>query len=122
MAANGQEALEAFQLAFDEGAPYNLVCLDIMMPDLDGHTVLKAMRKFEAQKNSSKDDRAKILMTTGLADKESVIHALKNECNGYLLKPILRQKVVEKFKELKMLPADYEDREDQGDKASPEQG
>ena len=36
IAVNGREALDAFMVAFEKGAPYDLICLDIMMPELDG--------------------------------------------------------------------------------------
>ena len=36
MAANGKEAVMAVELAFDEHQPYDLIFLDIMMPENDG--------------------------------------------------------------------------------------
>ena len=103
LAANGQEALEAFRLALEEWKPYALICLDIMMPDMDGHTVLKEIRGMEEKSNIKKAVRSKIIMTSALADKENVISALKAECSGYLVKPIPRQKLLEKLIELGLL-------------------
>lgn len=34
LAVNGQEGLTAFQEALNQGKPYNLICLDIMMPEM----------------------------------------------------------------------------------------
>ena len=50
IAVNGREALHAFNLAHEEGHPYDLVCLDIMMPELDGHAVLSALRPLKRLK------------------------------------------------------------------------
>ena len=47
---DGMEALDAFLMALDEEKPYDLVCLDIMMPKLDGIKALKAIRDIETQK------------------------------------------------------------------------
>lgn len=33
---NGKEAVDAFMLSCLDEAPYQLICLDIMMPELDG--------------------------------------------------------------------------------------
>ncbi len=33
---NGAEAVESFKLAWEAGQPYDLICLDIMMPGMDG--------------------------------------------------------------------------------------
>ena len=46
-AVNGKEALEAFREAQERNTPYSLICLDIMMPEMDGHTTLKAIRELD---------------------------------------------------------------------------
>jgi len=48
---DGIEAVDAFMLALDEGKPYDLVCLDIMMPKLDGTRALKAIRMWKSKGN-----------------------------------------------------------------------
>jgi two-component system, chemotaxis family, chemotaxis protein CheY len=102
-AAGGHEALEAFRIALEEWKPYQLICLDIMLPDFDGQVVLKEIRQMEAKNNIGKVGRSKIVMTTALADKDNVINAMKAECDGYLVKPILRDKLLEKLVELEVL-------------------
>ena len=49
IAIHGKEALEAFRLARDEREPYDLICLDIMMPEMDGQETLKMIRKTEEE-------------------------------------------------------------------------
>ncbi|MFW6242306.1 MAG: response regulator, partial [Thermodesulfobacteriota bacterium] len=41
---DGDEAVQAFRLAREEGAPYQLICMDIMMPNKDGHEALQEIR------------------------------------------------------------------------------
>ena len=40
---DGMEAVDAYLMALDADTPYDLVCLDIMMPALDGYQALKAI-------------------------------------------------------------------------------
>ena len=60
IAVNGREAIQAFRLARAQGHPYDLVCLDIMMPEMDGHAVLKALRAAEEAEGILIGDGAKV--------------------------------------------------------------
>jgi len=100
IAVNGREAMKAFSLAWEEGEPYRLIFLDIMMPEMDGKEVLKNIRSVEAEKRVGEQDRAKILMTTGRSDSTSVLEAIQAKCNDYLVKPIEKNKLLEKLKKL----------------------
>ncbi len=48
---DGMEAIEVFLMSLEEGDYYDLVCLDIMMPEVDGIKALKTMRKLEEERN-----------------------------------------------------------------------
>jgi two-component system chemotaxis response regulator CheY len=103
LAVNGTEAIEAFMQASKESEPYDLICLDIMLPGMDGIAVLKKIRVLEGQEGLNTPKRVKILMTTSLSDKEIVIKAIQAQCDGYLVKPVAQQKLEDKLKELKLL-------------------
>lgn len=90
---DGEEAVDAFMMALEDGEPYDLICLDVMMPVLDGYQVLKAIRDIEMEKGIDKDDRVKIIMTTALNDEKNVKKAFELGCEAYSGKPI----DVEKF-------------------------
>lgn len=100
---DGMEALEAFMMAWDEGKPYDLVCLDIMMPELDGIKVLKMIRDIEKQKGIAASRYTKIIMTTALNDAEYVMGAFKTGCEAYAAKPIDTQKLLEVMKKLHLI-------------------
>lgn len=44
---NGIDAISAITDAWEQGSPFDLVCLDIMMPGMDGQTVLAKIREME---------------------------------------------------------------------------
>lgn len=103
MAVNGIEAIEAFNMAWDEKEPYEFICLDIMMPKIDGIKVLKSMREFENKKGVAADKRAKVIMMTALSDTSSITEAYKYGCESYVSKPVDISKLEETLTELKIV-------------------
>lgn len=89
---NGADALVAVQAALKSGEPFSLICLDIMMPQVDGQEVLKRIRELEDKAGVAPQDRAKIIMTTALGDKANLAQARELECDAYLVKPIDKAK------------------------------
>jgi two-component system chemotaxis response regulator CheY len=105
VAVRGVEAVEAFEMALAAGQPYDLVCLDILVPDLDGHKVLQAIRAIEAKQGIYSGQGAKIIMTTALDDMKSVMQAYSELCDGYLPKPISQRGLTQVLCELKLIQA-----------------
>ncbi|HET98440.1 MAG TPA: response regulator [Desulfurivibrio alkaliphilus] len=103
-AVDGREALKAHRRALNEGSPYNLICLDIMMPNLDGQETLRRIRELEKEQGIGGSDMVKVIMTTALDDPKSIMTALvKGSCEGYLVKPIRRDTLLAKLRELGMI-------------------
>ena len=103
LAANGKEAVQAFSIAFNEGKPYDLICLDIMMPEMDGKDALKVIRRLERQQRIQPVYEAKILMVTALDTPKEVVDAFYHGgCTSYLVKPIEKRKLIEKIRELNL--------------------
>ena len=87
--ANGQEGLAAFQEALDSGDPYDLICLDIMMPGVNGQEILKLIRKLERNRGIAPADQVKVFMITGLTDSGNISEAFQDgRCDAYLSKPV----------------------------------
>jgi two-component system chemotaxis response regulator CheY len=103
VAVNGKEAVEACRLAQASGETYALVCMDIMMPEMDGQAALKAIRAQEEAVACPPSRAAKIVMTTALRDIENVTTAYRELCDGYLVKPIARDKLVGLLKDLDVI-------------------
>lgn len=94
VAVDGKEALFAFKQALAEEVPYDVICLDIMMPEMTGQEVLKEIREIETNKNIMGDKSAKIIMTTALDDSENIKTAFREQCESYLIKPIHKTKLI----------------------------
>jgi two-component system chemotaxis response regulator CheY len=103
LAEDGDEAVAALEKAFEAGKPYDLLCLDIMMPGMDGHEVLSILRDMEAQNGIHGLDGAKVIMMTALEDTKSIFKAFREQCEAYLLKPIRKEKLVECLRGLELI-------------------
>ncbi len=85
---DGLEAVDAFTLALDEENPYDLVCLDIMMPVMDGYQALVSIRNIEKERNIPENKAVKVIMATALNDEKNVKMAFELGCTIYSGKPI----------------------------------
>jgi two-component system, chemotaxis family, chemotaxis protein CheY len=103
VAINGREALEAFKEARKKRRPYDLVCLDIMMPEMDGQTVLREIRAIEEGAGTRPGRGVKILMTTALKDAKNVMASFREQCDGYLVKPMDKAKLLKYLREFGLI-------------------
>lgn len=100
-ASDGELALCMFEKAIQEGVPYELVTMDIGLPDMRGHEVVQRMRQVEdATQAYLADSEMKVLMITGMQDAKNIIASFRGGCEGYLVKPVTREKLQESLKEL----------------------
>lgn len=99
-AESGSEAISYFRRALEQHQAFNLVTLDIAMPDLDGTEVLLQMRRLEKDYQIPNDQRSKIIMVTGRSDKEQVICCVEGGCDDYIAKPFNHQIMSTKLKHL----------------------
>ncbi len=100
VAVSGAEAREAFRLALEEGAPYDLICLDIGLPDVDGQQLLREIREVEEARGVLPHEAARVLMVTSQGDIDNVRRAFANECDGYLVKPVDRDSFEAQLREV----------------------
>ncbi len=95
VAVDGQEAILAFDLAWEDGAPYELVFMDIMMPGVNGLEAVKRIREMEKERGINGQRETKIVMTTALGDPKTVFEAYyQRGATSYVVKPITREKVI----------------------------
>jgi two-component system chemotaxis response regulator CheY len=103
IAVTGDEAVQAVGMALEAGLPYELICLDIMMPEKDGRAALKEIRDLESSRGYRSTEGAKIIMTTTVDDMSVVLGAFYDLCDGYLFKPIAKQKLVDELRKLNLI-------------------
>ncbi len=89
--SSGQEALEAFDYSLNNGDPYDLILLDIMMPGMDGHECLSAIRKLEEDYKIKPGNEVRVAIVSTLSDTKNVCNAFfHGNAVCYLTKPINR--------------------------------
>jgi len=98
IAVDGKEAVEAVNKARQNRRSYDLVCMDLHMPVMDGQEAIREIRKQEAEAGVLKT--VKIVVTTALSDMDSITNALLGKCNAYLMKPIDARKLLSELQEL----------------------
>ena len=103
VAANGREALAAAGASIESGEPYDLVCMDIMMPEMDGQQAVAEIRAMEVAAGVAPGKGTKIVMTTALGDMKHIMNAYGNLCDGYLVKPIRKDALAGELRKLKLV-------------------
>jgi HD-like signal output (HDOD) protein/DNA-binding NarL/FixJ family response regulator len=94
---SGNAAIEAFQTACENRDFFDLITLDISLPDIDGLEVLFQIREMEKNKKVPVRKRAVIIMVSGSADKDTIIKAIQTGCNEYIVKPFDRDIISRKL-------------------------
>ncbi len=102
-AVNGHEGVDAVRRAIDAGQQFDLICLDIMMPGMDGQQVLVLLRQMEAENGMPLGKGAKVIMTSAMEDNQYIMQALNASADGYVVKPIEKRRFIETLKETGLL-------------------
>lgn len=100
---DGMEAVDAFMMALEDGEPYDLVCLDIMMPVMDGYQALVGIRNLEKERGIPTEKAVKVIMTTALNEEKNVKMAFELGCTIYSGKPIDQERFDQALKKLGLI-------------------
>ena len=92
IAENGRIALETWLAARAAGAPYDLVLMDLNMPDLDG---VEATRRIRQAEHDTGDARVPIIALTANALDDDRDQCVAAGMNGFLAKPLDRERLAE---------------------------
>lgn len=87
MAENGLEAVEKFK-----AGSYNLVLMDMQMPEMDGYEATRQIRSWEQSRNQT---ATPILALTAFALKEEAQKSFDAGCNAHITKPIKKAALLE---------------------------
>ncbi len=96
-AVDGAEACKKFSQAINSGNPYGLVTIDIEMPEIGGFELLHMLDGLERDSNYP---TAKKIIITSSGSQSNVIKAAKRKCNAFLVKPVKKEVLEVKLKEL----------------------
>jgi len=103
-ATDGRKGVDLFLEAHEAERPFDLILMDIMIPEIDGLQSVQAIRAKEASLKVPPVQRAKIIMTTALDDPRTIMKALyESDADSYLVKPIRLQKLEEELRALKLI-------------------
>jgi PAS domain S-box-containing protein len=89
---NGEAALESWLAAKSAGAPYDLVLMDIQMPQLDGIETTKRIREREAGQPGRQTAILALTANTLVEDRYACFEA---GMDGFLIKPLDREKLAD---------------------------
>jgi two-component system, chemotaxis family, chemotaxis protein CheY len=100
---NGKDAIEAYKTSLDNGCPYQLMVLDIVMPDLHGGQVLKLIRELEKERGISEIDKLRVIITSATDtwfNREFVTKNLNCIYETYFIKSPDMEEFIEKIYDL----------------------
>ncbi|RZN33062.1 response regulator [Bradyrhizobium sp. Leo121] len=92
MTTNGEDALQSWSSAKSTGAPYDLVLMDVQMPQLNGIETTKRIRQLEAGQSGRATPILALTANTLAEDRSACFEA---GMDGFLIKPLDREKLEE---------------------------
>jgi two-component system chemotaxis response regulator CheY len=104
VAVNGREGVEAFRNAMEQGQKYDLICTDIMMPEMDGREAVRQIRAMEESRGILSTNGVKIIMATAVEDVKEVSRCFEELCDAYLVKPIDLTQLLSLMKSYQLVP------------------
>jgi len=117
-ATTGPEAIKKYSEAYTKEEPYDLICLDILIPKMDGFQVLKNIRNFETKANNGSEFSTKIIVISTFNDEHTVSKAIDAGCDKYISKPFSKNKVLGVVESLGLInpsetPTDTENKQEE---------
>ena len=103
-ADNGLEAVEMFRTAFEEGKPFDLILLDLVMPEMDGNTAATKIRQIEKEWGVSVNDGVKIIVISSLNTPNDIMQSyVSAKSAAHLVKPIKPDKLITAMSKLGLI-------------------
>ncbi len=104
MANSGDDALLQFEHHLREQAPFSAIFMDIEMPGMDGHEVVKKMRSIEQRNGIIPAATFKLVMLTAHKDIKNVSKSFfKGNADAYVHKQELSEKLIPELEKIKVV-------------------
>jgi len=97
---SGKAAISAFKKAWESWTPFDLITLDVSMPEMDGTEVVYKIREIEKENKVPKEKQVKILMVTSHSDKDTIITCVQAGCDDFVVKPFDKETISEKIEKI----------------------
>ena len=101
---NGSKAIEAFSQAINTNECFDLICMDYVMPKMNGIEVIKAIRELENKLGINQKDCVRIIMSSAVDEQSDILEAYANGCDSYMIRPHRKENLVEEIQNLGLLP------------------
>lgn len=102
-AADGRQAVALFQAAWEAGRPFDLIVMDILMPELSGHDALAGIRRLEEAAGAPGQRRTPAVMLSSLDDPANMLRAqFESGAQAYVTKPFTPQTLLEALASLSL--------------------
>lgn len=103
-AVNGRDALEKYSASLT-AMPYDLIFLDILMPELDGNETAKTIRKMEMERGITPDKGVNIIILSSLNTPQDIITSyVSAQSAAHLVKPLKAEKLKKTLRQLGLIP------------------
>lgn len=103
-AADGRQAVTLYTAALESGTPYDLVVMDILMPELNGHDALASIRRLEIEHGLAEEARVPAVMLSSLDDPGNMMRAqFESGAQAYVTKPFTAATLIEALTSLGLL-------------------
>lgn len=100
-ALDGVSAVGKFRDALLSNDRYDVICMDITMPKMDGKAALRIIREIERQQGSTSTP---VIMITASGDAMSKIETMHElRATSYLVKPISKESLIATIRKLQLL-------------------
>ena len=103
LARDGIAAVDEFVNAVSTNERFDLICMDIMMPKIDGYKVLASIRNAERKHGVSRMLRSKVIMTSALDETSFDSNQASDDYDEYICKPIDIMKLNDILKKLDVI-------------------
>lgn len=101
VATDGEEAVAAFSSALNDNEPYDLITLDILMPNVNGQQALREIREIEKERGIPQESNVRIIMLSGLDDSKELHDAFfLGEATSYIVKPLNHHVLLQEIEKL----------------------
>jgi CheY-like chemotaxis protein len=101
LATSASQGLQLCFKAIQGGVPFDLITIDIHIGDANGHDLLDGINQLEMRERVTP---AKKIMVTASGTKDNLMKAYVKGCDGFLVKPVLRDAFEQKMLSMGFAP------------------